>query len=386
MATYQRLPVSFERGEGVWLWDASGKKYLDALGGIAVCVLGHAHPSVGRAIAEQAGRLIHTSNIYHIARQEELAKRLASVTGLDRVFFCNSGAEANEAAIKIARLYGHGRGVDAPEIIVSQGAFHGRTLATISASGSKKVQAGFEPLVPGFVRVPYDDLSSLAEAAQEHRNIVAVLIEPIQGEGGIVVPGKDYLRGVRAECDRRGWLMMLDEVQTGMGRTGEWLASQLADISPDVATLAKGLGNGVPIGACLARGEASEVLAPGTHGSTFGGNPLACVAALAVLDTIEQQGLVQHAADMGRRMTKGLGEELSPLRNVREIRGRGLMIGIELERACAGLVSTALERGLLVNVTAERVIRLLPALTITPDEVDQVVALLGESIRAFDHG
>ena len=383
MATYRRLPVTFTHGEGAWLWDEAGKRYLDALSGIAVCGLGHAHPAVRDALCEQAGSLIHTSNLYQIAAQTELGARLTALAGMDRVFFGNSGAEANEAAIKLARLHGHHRGIERPAILVMENSFHGRTLATLSATGNRKVQAGFEPLVQGFVRVPYNDLGAVETAAANRQDIVAVLVEPIQGEGGINIPAPDYLPRLRAICDRQGWLLMLDEIQTGMGRTGRLFAHQHTGIQPDVMTLAKGLANGVPIGACLARGVAATVLGPGSHGSTFGGNPLACRAASVVLETLESEGLVDRAADLGNQLKTGFRQALARQPGVRDIRGLGLMIGIELDRPCAELVGQALEAGLLINVTAERVIRLLPPLILERDQVALLVDRLARLIVAF---
>ncbi|MGB7933910.1 MAG: aspartate aminotransferase family protein [Gammaproteobacteria bacterium] len=383
MATYARLPVQFERGEGVWLWDTEGRQYLDALGGIAVCALGHAHPGVAQAIADQARRLVHTSNLYGITLQEQLAERLCKLAGMERAFFCNSGAEANEAAIKIARLYGHGRQIATPTVIVMENSFHGRTLATLTATGSRKVQAGFEPLVQGFIRVPYNDLQAIKTVAGNSNDVVAVLVEPIQGEGGINVPDPDYLLGMRRICDENGWLLMLDEIQTGMGRTGEWFACQHTGILPDVLTVAKALGNGVPIGACLARATAASLMHPGNHGTTFGGNPLATRAALAVLDAIGQERLVTHAAELGQQLLEGFREQLAGLTGVKEIRGLGLMIGIELDRPCAELVGRALERGLLINVTAERVIRLLPPLVTTAHQGRMIVEKVSELVREF---
>ena len=383
MATYRRLPVTFTHGEGAWLWDEAGKRYLDALSGIAVCGLGHAHPAVRDALCEQAGSLIHTSNLYQIAAQTELGARLTALAGMDRVFFGNSGAEANEAAIKLARLHGHHRGIERPAILVMENSFHGRTLATLSATGNRKVQAGFEPLVQGFVRVPYNDLGAVETAAANRQDIVAVLVEPIQGEGGINIPAPDYLPRLRAICDRQGWLLMLDEIQTGMGRTGRLFAHQHTGIQPDVMTLAKGLANGVPIGACLARGVAATVLGPGSHGSTFGGNPLACRAASVVLETLESEGLVDRAADLGNQVKTSFRQALARQPGVRDIRGLGLMIGIELDRPCAELVGQALEAGLLINVTADRVIRLLPPLILERDQVALLVDRLAGLIVAF---
>ena len=388
MTTYARLPVTFERGEGAWLWDAAGKKYLDALSGVAVCGLGHAHPAVAEALCQQAHRLVHTSNLYGIAKQQQLAESLARLSGLDRVFFCNSGAEANEAAIKLARLHGHYKGISVPTIVVAENSFHGRTLATLTATGSRKAQAGFEPLVRGFLRVAYNDLEALQTIAKNSPDVVAVLLEPVQGEGGVNVPDDDYLTGVRELCDQYGWLMMLDEVQTGMGRTGKWFAYQHTPIIPDVMTLAKGLANGVPIGACLARGAAAEVFKPGNHATTFGGNPLACAAALAVIDVIERDQLPARAAALSARMVSRLRDRLThcedvECRIVNDIRSKGLMIGIELDHPCAELVGKALERGLLINVTAERVIRLLPPLVMTEQEADQIAETVTELIVAF---
>ncbi|ADC62845.1 acetylornithine and succinylornithine aminotransferase [Allochromatium vinosum DSM 180] len=383
MATYNRLPVTFDRGEGVWLWDTNGKRYLDALSGIAVCGLGHAHPAVRDALCEQAGRLIHTSNIYGVAEQERLGALLTEQAGMDRVFFANSGAEANEAAIKLARLHAHRRGIENPAILVAEHSFHGRTLATLSATGNRKVQAGFEPLVQGFVRVPYDDLDAIETAATNRPNIVAILIEPIQGEGGIRLPSDDYLVRLREICDRSGWLLMLDEIQTGMGRTGRLFAFQHAGIQPDVVTLAKGLGNGMPIGACLARGAAAEVFSPGSHGSTFGGNPLACRVGRAVLETLIDENLTENAAAQGAYLLDSLRAALGETHGLVEIRGRGLMVGIELDRPCGELVGRALDAGLLINVTAERVIRLLPPLIIDRAQIDELVATLTGLIHGF---
>ncbi len=383
MNTYARLPVTFDRGEGAWLWDLDGSRYLDAVSGIAVCGLGHAHPAVTEALCGQAGRLVHTSNLYGVANQEALATRLTQLSGMDNVFFCNSGAEANEAAIKLARLYGHHKGVVQPAVIVMENSFHGRTLATLSATGNRKVQAGFEPLVKGFVRVPYEDLEAVRTVARHTPEVVAVLVEPVQGEGGVRIPGEDYLQGLRAICDENGWLLMLDEVQTGMGRTGTMFAFQQSGIMPDVITLAKALGNGVPIGACLARGAAAEQFKPGNHGSTFGGNPLACAAALAVINTLEREALPARAAELGRRMVAGFREMLGDHPFVVDVRGHGLMIGIELDRPCGGLVGRALGKGLLINVTAERVIRLLPPLILTDAEVDKLVEQLSDLVIRF---
>ncbi|MGH8590280.1 MAG: acetylornithine transaminase [Gammaproteobacteria bacterium] len=383
MSSYQRLPVAFARGEGVWLWDAEGRRYLDAVGGIAVCALGHAHPAVAQAVAEQAAVLVHTSNLYRIPSQERLAERLVALSGMDQAFFCNSGAEANEAAIKIARLLGHERELEAPAIVVMEGAFHGRTLATLTASGARKVQAGFEPLVQGFLRVPYGDLEALRAVGANRREIVAVLCEPIQGEGGVVMPPPGYLLGLREICDRHGWFLMLDEVQTGMCRTGRWFAFQHEGVTPDVMTLAKSLGNGVPIGACLARGAAAGLIRPGKHASTFGGNPLACRAALAVLDILERGRLAERATELGEALLERLRRVLGGVPGVVEIRGRGLIIGVVLDRPCGELVERALGLGLLINVTAERVVRLLPPLIMSDAEAADLVERLGTVIREF---
>jgi acetylornithine/N-succinyldiaminopimelate aminotransferase len=383
MSSYQRLPVAFVRGEGVWLWDTERRRYLDAVGGIAVCALGHAHPVVARAVAEQAAVLVHTSNLFRIPLQERLAERLVALSGMDQAFFCNSGAEANEAAIKIARLLGHERGLETPAIVVMEGAFHGRTLATLTATGDRKVQAGFEPLVQGFVRVPYGDLEALRAVGANRREIVAVLCEPIQGESGVVMPPPGYLAGLREVCDRHRWLLMLDEVQTGMCRTGRWFAFQHEGVTPDVMTLAKSLGNGVPIGACLARGAAAGLIRPGKHASTFGGNPLACRAALAVLDILEQGRLAERAAELGEALLERLRRALGGVAGVVEIRGRGLIIGVMLDRPCGELVERALGLGLLINVTAERVVRLLPPLILSNAEAADLVERLGNVIREF---
>ena len=383
MSTYNRLPVQFQRGEGIWLWDSENRQYLDALSGIAVCGLGHAHPAVTRAIVEQAGKLVHTSNLYGIELQEQLADKLCSLAEMDRVFFSNSGAEANEAAIKIARLFGHSKDIDSPAIIVMDNSFHGRTLATLTATGNRKVQAGFEPLVPGFIRVPYNDLEAISKVAANSQDVAAILVEPIQGEGGVNIPDAGYLDGIRAICDDHDWLMMLDEIQTGMGRTGRWFAYQHSNEKPDVATLAKALGNGVPVGACLARGKAAEMMQPGSHGTTFGGNPLACRAAIAVLESLEQEQCVANAARLGEYMLAGFSAALADLDSVIDIRGLGLMIGIELDRPCGELVSKALEQGLLINVTAERVVRLLPPLILTDKQADMIVEQVSNLIHEF---
>ena len=383
MNTYARLPVAFERGEGVWLWDTQGKRYLDAVAGVAVNALGHAHPKLVQAIAAQAGKLIHTSNLYGIVRQEELGDKLAQLSGMDKVFFCNSGAEANEAAIKLARLHGHNKGIDNPTIVVMEKSFHGRTMATLTATGSRKVQAGFEPLVSGFVRVPYGDVASVAQIAVHNQSVVAVLVEPVQGEGGVNIPPASYLKDLRDLCDKNGWLLMLDEVQTGIGRTGAWFAHQLCGIVPDVMALAKGLGAGMPIGACLARGAAAEVFKPGNHGSTFGGNPLACAAALATLEAVEEQKLCANATAMGDFIRSGLAQALEGVAGVVQVRNQGLLIGAELDRPCGELVKLALAEGLLINVTADSVVRLLPPLVINQAEAGQLVEMLSRLIKDF---
>jgi acetylornithine/N-succinyldiaminopimelate aminotransferase len=383
MHTYSRLPVTFSRGQGAHLWDDTGTRYLDALSGIAVCNLGHAHPAVTEAICRQAGTLVHTSNVYGIAAQQALGEALTALAGMERVFFANSGAEANEAAIKLARLWGRRKAIKTPGIVVMEHSFHGRTLATLSATGSRKVQAGFEPLVQGFVRIPFGDLDALRAVAENQADVVAVLVEPIQGEGGINVPPADFLPGVRALCDAKGWLMILDEIQTGMGRTGRPFAYQHYDFAPDVMTVAKALGNGVPIGACLARGEAAELFGPGQHGSTFGGNPLACAAALAVCETLSSERLWENAATLGHRIIHALHHAVGHLDGVTRVRGRGLMIGLELNRPCGELVGRALERGLLINVTAGNVVRLLPPLVFSEQQADELVATLSDLVGAF---
>jgi acetylornithine aminotransferase len=383
MSTYNRLPVTFVRGEGALLWDTGGKEYLDALSGIAVCNLGHAHPAVTRALCEQAGALVHTSNLYGISGQEALGDALTDLAGMDKVFFGNSGAEANEAAIKLARLYGKRKGIKSPAIVVMENSFHGRTLATLSATGNRKVQAGFEPLVQGFIRAPFGDLEALQAVAEHQPDVVAVMVEPIQGEGGINIPPADYLPGIRELCDRMGWLMILDEIQTGMARTGRPFAYQHFDIRPDVMTVAKALGNGVPIGACLAHGDAADLFAPGHHGSTFGGNPLACAAALTVCRTINEERLWQAAESIGERIQDGLRSALADVEGLVEVRGQGLMIGIQLDRPCTELVAAALEQGLLINVTADTVVRLLPPLITSEQQADLLVSRLSSLLRDF---
>ncbi len=383
MNTYARLPVAFSHGQGCRITDTAGKEYLDALSGIAVSTLGHAHPELVAAIAGQAGRLLHVSNLFRVVEQEQLADRLTALSGLSEVFFCNSGAEANEAAIKLARFYGHKKGIESPAIIVMEKSFHGRTMATLSATGNRKVQAGFEPLVSGFVRVPFDDIEAVRAVAEHNHNVAAVMFEAIQGEGGVHLAKLDYQRQLRQLCDEQGWLLICDEVQCGLARTGQWFGYQHAGILPDVATLAKGLGSGVPVGACLAGGKAAGLFGPGNHGSTFGGNPLACTAALTTLDVIEQDQLMARAERMGELIRQGLRDELAGVSGVADIRGLGLMIGIELDRPCAELVKQGLEAGLIINVTAEKVIRLLPALIFGEAEVRELVPKLAALIRKF---
>lgn len=380
MKTYAPLDVTFEHGEGAYLWDTNGQQYLDALSGIAVCGLGHAHPAITKTICEQAAKLLHTSNLYHVEKQQILADQLCKVSSMSRVFFSNSGAEANEAAIKVARLFGHNKKIDNPAIIVMENSFHGRTMATLSATGNRKVQAGFEPLVQGFIRAPYNDISAIKNIAKNNNNVVAILVEPIQGEGGINIPKQNYLNELREICDQHDWLLMLDEIQTGMGRTGKWFAFQHNDIQPDVMTIAKALGNGVPIGACLANEKAGNVFQPGNHGSTFGGNPLMCATASSVINTIESDSLIANAKQFGDYFLKNFKAKLEPLASVNEVRGIGLMIGIELNHDCAELVKLALEKHLLINVTASRVIRLLPPLIINQQQADTIIDTVCELV------
>lgn len=383
MAAYGRLPVTMQRGKGARLWDDSGKEYLDALSGIAVVALGHADPVISAAIAEQAAELMHVSNLYRIPQQEALGEALCRISGMDKAFFCNSGAEANEACIKIARLHGHAKGIKTPTIIVTDTAFHGRTMATISATGNTKVQTGFGPLLDGFHVVPYNDMEAMRAVAQERTDVVAVMVEPIQGEGGINIPDPGYLQQLRALCEQQDWLLMLDEIQSGMGRTGRWFAHQHEDIQPDVMAVAKALGNGMPIGACLARGKAAELIQPGTHGTTFGGNPIACRAGLTVIEEIERRNLVQRAEELGQRIQQGLHSALHNQPGVDNIRGAGLMIGIELSMPCAELVGKALDAGLLINVTAGNVVRLLPPYILSDEEADELVRRLSDLIIDF---
>jgi len=383
MSTYASMPVTFSYGKGAMLTDTEGKEYLDALAGIAVCGLGHAHPAVTQAICEQAGKLMHTSNLYQIENQQNLADKLCELSGLDRVFFSNSGAEANEAAIKLARLFGRKKNIDVPTIVVMENSFHGRTMATLSATGSRKVQAGFEPLVQGFVRAPYNDIKAIETIAKNNNRVVAILVEPIQGESGIQMPSADYLNRLRELCDKYDWLLMLDEIQTGMGRTGEWFAFQHNKIKPDVMTLAKALGNGVPIGACLANEKTAAIIKPGNHGSTFGGNPLACAAALAVIKTMQSEQLVTKAAETGTYLLESLQRDLGTIKGVREIRGKGLMIGIELSQPCTELVSQALQQGLLFAVQSEHVIRLLPPLILSREQADIIIQKITQLVTAL---
>lgn len=384
MPTYGRLDVTFKQGQGAWLIDDKNERYLDALSGIAVVNLGHCHPKVTEAICNQAKTLIHTSNVYHIEMQQKLADKLTAISGMDQVFFCNSGAEANEAAIKLARKYGHQKGIDKPVIIVMDGSFHGRTMATLTATGNPKVQAGFEPLVPGFVRVPYNDVDALRMAISHWPEAVAVMLEPVQGEGGIKVPDADYLSEIRAICTQRKLLMILDEVQTGIGRTGKWFAFQHSEnVLPDVMTLAKGLGNGVPVGACLAAGPALGVLEAGNHGSTFGGNPLASRVALTVLETIEADDLIDNVNTLAARMQAGFKAKIGKQVGVKAIRQAGFMIGIELNQPCGSLVKAALAEHLLINVTAEKVIRLLPPLILSVEEADLIVDKVSALVTTF---
>ncbi len=383
MPTYGRLPVTFERGEGVWLWDQSNKRYLDALSGIAVCNLGHAHPAVHQAICKQSEKLLHTSNLYGVAAQELLADQLIEKSGMDNVFFSNSGAEANEAAIKIARLYGHQQNISHPCILVMEKSFHGRTLATLSATGNTKVQQGFSPLVEGFIHIPFDDINAIKSAIKQNDNIVAILVEPVQGEGGVHIPAADYLNQIRHLCDQHSLLMMLDEIQTGIGRTGKFLAYQHNSILPDVCTIAKALGNGVPIGACLARGKASTLLTAGKHGSTFGGNPLACSAALAVLKTLDKDVIIEQVEAKGTQLCTRLADKLNNNPAVSNIRNKGLMIGIDLDSPCTELVKIAQQNGLLINVTADKTIRLLPPLIIDSEQIELLTDNLSQLIQEF---
>ena len=383
MNTYGDRAATLVGGEGAWLYDEKGKKYLDALSGIAVCGLGHAHPELSSVISDQASKLIHCSNFFSIPSQQQLADKLCQISGMTNVFFSNSGAEANEAAIKIARLHGNKKGIKTPTVLVMDNAFHGRTLATLTASGSRKIQAGFEPLVKGFVRGPFNDIEALKTIAENNPDICAIFVEPIQGEGGINLADAGYLQQLRDLCDQLDWLLMFDEVQTGNGRTGKYFYHQHSDVQPDVVTTAKGLGNGVPIGACLAHGDAAHLMQPGNHGSTFGGNPLACTVALKVVELLETGNIYQRATAIGDIIMQGLATELSGVDHVKEIRGCGCMIGIELSKPCKSLYTDALKQGLIINVTAESVVRLLPPMIMTDQEAEQVVSILAPLIRDF---
>jgi acetylornithine/N-succinyldiaminopimelate aminotransferase len=386
MPTYARQPITFTRGEGAWLWDTAGKRYLDAVAGIAVCSLGHAHPAVHQALSEQSKTLLHTSNLYQVERQQQLADKLCALSGMDNVFFCNSGTEANEAAIKLARKYGHARGIERPVILTTEKSFHGRTMGALSATGNAKIKAGFEPLLEGFVHVAYNDVAAIEQVIATTPDLTAILLEPVQGEGGVNIPAVDYLNQVRALCDKHDLLLMLDEIQTGIGRTGQWFAFQHNGIVPDVCTLAKALGNGVPIGACMAHGKAAEILQAGNHGSTFGGNPLACAAALAVLESFAVNGLIEQAQQKGQAIANAIREASETNPHVVDVRQIGLMIGIELDRPCGELVTQALQQGLLINVTADNTIRLLPPLVLDGTQIDLLSRTLSALIKAFTLG
>jgi acetylornithine aminotransferase len=383
MGNYNPLSVEFDKGIGSWLIDMHGERYLDALSGIAVCGLGHSHPSISKVIAEQSANLIHTSNIYRIPLQEKLAEKLAGHSGMDNVFFCNSGAEANEAAIKLARLHAHKQKITNPVILVMHNSFHGRTMATISATGSPKAHQGFEPLLSGFKHIAFNDIEALKSSVNTIENIVAIMVEPIQGEGGIVIPNKNYLKTIRSICDKNNLLMIVDEVQTGMCRTGKWFAFQHEKILPDIMTIAKALGNGVPIGACLARGKSAKFFQAGSHGSTFGGNPLASSVALEVINILETKKIDKHAAELGSYFLENFRKSLEGVQGIIDIRGKGLMMAIELEKNCPDLVEKALNNKLLINVTSENVIRLLPPLIMTKLEADQVVSILTDTLKKY---
>ncbi|WP_414675049.1 aspartate aminotransferase family protein [Limnobacter sp.] len=386
MKTYARQPIAFTHGEGAWLWSTDGRKYLDGLAGIAVNGLGHNHPKLVKAIADQAAKLIHTSNLYRVVEQEQLATKLCELSGMQEAFFCNSGAEANEAAIKLARHYGYKKGIENAKIIVMERAWHGRTLATLAATDSPKAKVGFGELPGGFVRVPYRDFAAIEQASVDNPDIQAILLEVLQGEGGINVADTEYLQELRKLCTAKGWLLMIDEVQSGIGRTGKWFGYQHAGIEPDVITLAKGLGSGVPIGACLAAGAAAGVFTPGTHGTTFGGGPLVSAAALATLNIMDEESLLAHAEQMGALIRAVLTRELAGVAGVKEIRGRGLMIGVELWKPCAELVAIARDKGLIINVTRDNVVRLLPPLVIKPEEANMLAMELAPLIKAFLNG
>lgn len=383
MNTYNPNPVAFARGEGAYLYDTDGKRYLDALAGIAVNGLGYAHPVYTKRMQDQLAKLVHTSNHFRVVEQEALAERVCKLAKMDNAFFANSGAEANECAIKLARLYGHQRGVENASIIVMEKAWHGRTLATLSATGSRKAQAGFEPLMGGFVRVPYNDFAAIERVGEHNQSIVAVLLEVLQGEGGIHVADAEYLRKVREICDRKAWLLMIDEVQSGIGRTGKWFAHQWTDVVPDVMPLAKGLGNGIPIGACLARGAAAKVFKPGNHGTTFGGGPFVSMSGLVTLELLESEGLLANAAKQGDIIMSGLKKELSGVAGVKDIRGKGMMIGVELNRPCGDIVKRALPKGLVTNVTADSVIRIVPPLVYADAQSRELVSILAPLVKEF---
>jgi acetylornithine/N-succinyldiaminopimelate aminotransferase len=386
MNTYGRVPIALSHGQGLRVWDVNGKSYLDALAGIAVNTLGHNHPKLVPALQDQIGKIIHSSNYYHVPNQEKLAAKLVELSGLTNVFFCSTGLEANEAALKLARKFGHDRGIERPEIVVYDRAFHGRSIATLSATGNEKVQKGFGPLVEGFIRVPLNDIDALKAATEGNPNVVAVFFETIQGEGGINAMRIDYLQQVRALCDQRNWLLMIDEVQCGMGRTGKWFAFQWAGIKPDVMPLAKGLGSGVPVGAVVAGPRAAEIFQPGNHGTTFGGNPLAMRAGVETIRIMEEDGLLENAARVGAHLKGALARELGGLKGVKEVRGQGLMIGVELDRPCSVLTTQAADAGLLISVTADTVIRLVPPLIITEAEADEIVGLLVPLVKKFLSG
>ncbi len=386
MPTYKPLDICLCRGDGIYAWDTQGKRYLDALCGISVTSLGHNHPAVTEAITEQASRILHTSNLYHIENQARLADLLCDVSGMEQVFFSNSGAEANEAAIKLARKYGHSKDIERPEIVVMESSFHGRTMATLSATGNRKVQAGFDPLVSGFLRAPYNDIEAINNIAANNKNVVAILVEPVQGEGGINIPSPGYLKALRQICDENGWLLMLDEIQTGLARSGRMFAFQHDDIMPDVLTLAKALGNGIPIGACLAQGAASNVFQPGNHGSTFGGNPFASYVAHSVVSTMRDDNLATNAALRGAQIVSALTQRYAGNDQVVGVRHLGLLIGITMQRACAEMVGIALEHGLLINVTADNVVRLLPPLIIDEHQTNELLTRLSDTIDQFIQG
>jgi acetylornithine aminotransferase len=383
MNTYSRLPIAFNRGEGAWLIDDHGERYLDAISGIAVVGLGHSHPKITKTIQDQAETLLHTSNLYHINAQQSLARELTGITGLEAAFFCNSGAEANEAAIKLARLHGHNNGIEQPHIIVMENAFHGRTLATLSASGNRKVQAGFEPLVSGFLRAPFNDIKAIERLVTQNTKIAAILVESVQGEGGVRPAHPEYLEALRRICDEQNWLLMLDEVQSGNGRTGKYFSYQHTQIKPDVVVTAKGLGNGIPIGAIIANQKANALFKPGHHGSTFGGNPFACTVALQVVKTLFDDHLIERASHLGERILNTLIDQLEGADYVQDIRGQGLMIGVELTQPCGELVALAKARKLLINVTQGSVIRLLPPLTLTDDEADMLASEVSKLIKTY---